>query len=146
MTLMIILGGIAALYLVWLLFRLASFALPVCLGLCAFLFLRDQGCGWPAALAMGPLTGMMLHWAARRLFARSASVAVRLLIELIFVAPAGVAGIGVGTALAELLGIDGGWRNGSAFLVGLAAACTSWRSLVADRSSTGAVRVVPAVR
>jgi len=43
MTLMIILGGIAALYLIGLLFRLASLALPVCLGLCAFHLLRDQG-------------------------------------------------------------------------------------------------------
>src|SRR3546814_11880338 len=56
MTLMIILGGIAALYLTGLLFRLAFLALPVCLGLCAFLLLRDQGNGWAAALAMGLLT------------------------------------------------------------------------------------------
>src|SRR3546814_20157429 len=49
MTLMIILGGIAALYLTGLLFRLAFLALPVYLGLCAFLLLRDQGNGWAAA-------------------------------------------------------------------------------------------------
>src|SRR3546814_12212233 len=73
MTLMIILGGIAALYLTGLLFRLAFLALPVCLGLCAFLLLRDQGNGWAEALAMGLLTGIGFHLAGRRLFARTTS-------------------------------------------------------------------------
>jgi len=146
MTLMIILGGIAALYLIWLLFRLASFALPVCLGLCAFLLLRDQGHGWAAALAMGLLTGMGLHLAARWLFARTTSAGIRLLIGLLFMAPAGAAGLGAGTALADLLGIDGGWRTCLAIIIGVAAACASWRSLAADRSSMGAMRDAPTVR
>lgn len=146
MTLMLILGGMAAFYLAWLLFRLASFALPVCLGLCAFLVLRDQGYGLVAALATGLLTGTMLHLAARRLFARSASAYIRLLTGLIFMAPAGAAGVGAGTALAERLGIDGGWRTCLATLVGAAAACASWRSLAADRSSTGGLRDAPTVR
>jgi hypothetical protein len=146
MTLMIILGGIAALYLTGLLFRLASLALPVCLGLCAFLLLRDQGNGWAAALAMGLLTGIGFHLAGRWLFARTTSASIRLLIGLHFMAPAGAAGLGAGTALADLLGIDGGWRTCLAMLVGVAAACASWRSLAADRSSMGTMRDTPTVR
>ena len=146
MTLMIILGGIAALYLIRLLFRLASLALTVCLGLCAFLLLRDQGNGWAAALAMGLLTGIGFHLAGRWLFARTTSASIRLLIGLLFMGPAGAAGLGAGTALADLLGIDGGWRTCLAILVGVAAACASWRSLAADRSSMGAMRDEPTVR
>ena len=144
MTLMIILGGIAALYLIGLLFRLASLALPVCLGLCAFLLLRDQGYG--PALAMGLLTGIGFHLAGLWLFARTTSARIRLLIGLLFMAPAGAAGLGAGTALADLLGIDGGWRTCLAMLVGVAAACASWRSLAADRSSMGTMRDTPTVR
>jgi hypothetical protein len=146
MTLMIILGGIAALYLIRLLFRLASLALTVCLGLCAFLLLRDQGYGLAAALAMGLLTGIGFHLAGRWLFARTTSASIRLLIGLHFMAPAGAAGLGAGTALADLLDIDGGWRTCLAILVGVATACASWRSLAADRSSMGAMRDAPTVR
>ena len=146
MTLMIILGGIAALYLIGLLFRLASLALPVCLGLCAFLVLRDQGNGWAAALAMGLLTGIGVHLAGRWLFARTTSASIRLLIGLLFMAPAGAAGLGAGMALADLLGIDGGWRTCLAILVGVAAACASWRSLTTDRSSIRGLRDAPTVR
>lgn len=146
MTLMIILGGIAALYLIWLLFRLASLALPVCLGLYAFVLLRDLGYGWGAALAAGLLAGIGFHLAARGLFARTASASIRLQIGLIFMAPAAAAGLGAGTALADLLGIDGGWGTCLAILVGVAAACASWRSLGAGRSSTGGMRDTPTVR
>src|SRR3546814_16084344 len=102
MTLMIILGGIAALYLIGLLFRLASLALPVCLGLCAFHLLRDQGYGWGAALAMGLLTGIGLHLPPRWLFSSTTSANYRLLLGLIFMPPAAPAGLGGGTRKAGL--------------------------------------------
>src|SRR3546814_12041186 len=89
---------------------------------------------------MGLLTGIGFHLAGRWLFARTTSASIRLLIGLLFMGPAGAAGLGAGTALADLLGIDGGWRTCLAILVGVAAACASWRALAADRSSMGRIR------
>src|SRR3546814_15619856 len=119
MTLMIILGGIAALYLTGLLFRLAFLALPVCLGLCAFLLLRDQGNGWAAALAMGLLTGIGFHLAGRWMFARITPVSIRLLIGSLFMGPAGAEGLGAGTGLVDIPGSGGGGRRWPAVIGGV---------------------------
>src|SRR3546814_20073802 len=68
---------------------------------------------------MGLLTGIGFHLAGRWLFARTTSASIRLLIGLLFMGPAGAAGLGAGTALADLLGIDGGLRTCPALLDGV---------------------------
>src|SRR3546814_7452821 len=60
-TLMIILGGVAALYLIWLLFRLATFALPVYSAVGAGLFVHAQGYGTAAMLLAGFTTGLIVY-------------------------------------------------------------------------------------
>lgn len=133
MNLMILLGSIAAFYLAWLMFRLASLALPVCLGVSAFLFLRDHGLGLTAAIAMGAMMALALHQTGLVLPARSGSPCLRLLILSLFAIPAGVAGMEIGAALAHIIGIDGFWRISLILGFGVATARASWRSLVAGR-------------
>src|SRR3546814_2768895 len=60
-TLMSILGGVAALYLIWLLFRLATFALPVYSAVGAGLFVHAQGYGTAAMLLAGFTTGLIVY-------------------------------------------------------------------------------------
>lgn len=146
MTLMILLGGVAALYLVWLMFRLASLALPVCFGIYIVFLLRDHGHGPFAAIAIGAMMGIALHEAGRALLARSGSSCLRLLIILLFAGPAGFAGMEVGAALAELIGIDGFWRVPLILGFGASTTGASWRLLAADRSSSNGARQHRAVR
>ncbi|WP_052187301.1 hypothetical protein [Sphingopyxis sp. LC81] len=146
MTLMIILGIAAALYLAWLMVRLASLALPVCLGVSAFFLLRDQGFGLAAAIAIGAITAIVLHQTGRVLLARSGSPHVRLLIISLFAIPAGVAGMEVGAALAHIIDIDGVWRIPFIVGFGILTARASWRLLVADQPSSGGRRRHPTFR
>lgn len=146
MTLMILLGGVAALYLAWLMFRLASLAMPVCLGVYIFFLLRDHGLGLAGAIAIGAMTAIALHEAGRALLARSGSSCLRLLIILLFAGPAGFAGMEVGAAVAEIIGIDRFWRVPLILGFGVATTGASWRLLAGDRSSSSGARQHRAVR
>ncbi|MBU0864073.1 MAG: hypothetical protein KJ789_05155, partial [Alphaproteobacteria bacterium] len=61
MTLMLILGAVAAFYGLLLLFRCATYALPVFAGLGLACALRDQDYGWTVILAAGLLAGVSVH-------------------------------------------------------------------------------------
>ncbi|MGH6633173.1 MAG: hypothetical protein ACREBX_13540 [Sphingopyxis sp.] len=135
MTLMIILGGFAALYMIALLFRLAVHALPIYVGVGAALFLHGQGYGLPAAIVAGFIAGLAAYLAGRVLHASIRSPLLRLLLAVIFATPAGFAGYQAVAGLAGLLIDDGGWIRGLAIAGGLATATTAWRSLVGSRNS-----------
>ncbi len=137
-TLMIILGGVAALYLIWLLFRLATFALPVYAAVGAGLFLHVQGYSIAAVLGAGFITGLLMHLTGQAAFASVRSPVLRCLLALLFAAPAGFAGYQAMTGLFGLVAVDGIWARCLAFGAGLATASAAWRSLGTAASASGA--------
>ncbi len=137
MTLMIILGSVAAFYLIWLLFRLAAFALPVYSAVGAGLFVHTHGYGTAAMLLTGFFTGIAVHLTGQAVFASVRSPLLRFLVALLFAVPAGFAGYQAMNGLFGLLIVDGAWANWLAVASGLATASAAWRSLAGTAPATG---------
>jgi len=130
MTLMLILGAVAAFYCLLLLFRCATYALPIFAGLGLAFTLRDQGFGWMVILASGLLAGVVVHALGRQLARGSAPLAVRLGVILIFVGAAAAAGFQAGAALAMLADLDPWTQRGISILTALATGYSGWRNLL----------------
>src|SRR3546814_20129545 len=99
---MIILGGVAALYLIWLLFRLAPFALPVYSAVGAGLFVHAQGDGTAAMLLAGLTTGLIASPTGQAVSVSVRSPLLRFLVALSFSVTAGLHGY---PALTVVLGL-----------------------------------------
>lgn len=136
-TLMIILGGVAALYLIWLLFRLAAFALPVYSAVGAGLFVHTQGYGTSAMLLVGFTTGLIVYLTGQAVFVSVRSPLLRFLVALLFAVPAGFAGYQAMTGLLGLMIEDGIWTSCLAIFAGLATASAAWRSLAGAAPASG---------
>jgi hypothetical protein len=130
MTLMLILGGVAAFYCLLLLFRCATLALPPCAGLGLSLTLRDHGFGWIVILAAGLLGFFTAHALGRHLARSSAPLAVRLGVFLTFVGTAAASGFQAGAALAVLGDLDPSMQRGISILTGFVTGYASWRDLL----------------
>jgi len=133
MTLMLILGAVAAFYGLLLLFRCATFALPVFAGLGLAFTLRDHGFGWMVILASGLLAGIAVHALGRHLARGSAPLAVRLGVILVFAGAAAAAGFQAGAALAMLADLDPSTQRGISILTALATGCSGWRNLLSPQ-------------
>lgn len=129
MTLMSILGGVAMVYCLLLLFRCAKYALPLFAGLALAFYLRDQSSGWPTISAAGLLTGFSVRAFGRYVAGSSAPFAVRLCVILLFAGTAAAAGFQAGGALAELAGLDPWADRGISVLIALLTGHASWRDL-----------------
>lgn len=136
MTLMILLGAVAALYCLILLFRCATFALPVFAGLGVGLHLHEMGHGWLVAIPAGLTAGAAVLGLGRHLVRSRASVGLRLLVILLFAGVATAAGHQAGMALAMLGDLGPAWSQALAILAGLIAGCRSWQDLVTPVSGT----------
>lgn len=130
MTLMLILGAVAAFYGLLLLFRCATYALPVFAGLGLAFALRDHGFSWLIILVAGLLAGVSVHALGRHLARSSAPLAVRLGVILTFVGAAAAAGFQAGTALAVLADLDPWTQRGISILTALATGYAGWRDLL----------------
>lgn len=135
-TLMIILGSVAALYLIWLLFRLAAYALPVYSAIGAGLFVHTHGYGTTAMLLAGFATGLIVLLAGQAVFASVKSSLLRFFVVLLFAVPAGFAGYQAMTGLLGLLIDVGVWANWLAVVGGLATASAAWRGLAGAAPAT----------
>ena len=129
MTLMIIFGAAAALYCLVLLFRCATFALPLFVGLGVALRLYGTGHGGLLAVLAG-LGAAIAILEFGRLIARSSTLLwLRLPVILIFASAAATAGYQAGAALVLLSGFNSTWQHVLAILAGLVTGCRSWRDL-----------------
>lgn len=129
MTSMLILGGIAALYLIWLLFPAAAFVLPLYAGAGAAFLLHGQGYGVAAALAAGFMTGLLTHLTGQLFYTSIGSPLLRAVVVLVFAIPAGFAGYQGMAGLAGLAIDKGAWVHGLALIGGLCTASSAWRGL-----------------
>lgn len=88
-----ILFSIAAIgVLCWLLFTLAVFALPVFAGATAGALAYQTGAGWPGSIVIGLVAAALTLGIGQFLLAFARPVWLRLVIALVFVAPAALAG------------------------------------------------------
>lgn len=101
MTLMIILGAVAGLYLIALLFRLAAIALPIYAGIGAGFWLLDHGYGHGTSITAGLITAVLVLLLGRLLCATLPPIP-RGTVALVFAVPAGFAGYQAARVLAEL--------------------------------------------
>ncbi|MBE1527902.1 putative anti-sigma-YlaC factor YlaD [Sphingopyxis sp. OAS728] len=130
MTPMLILGAVAAFYCLMLLFRCATFALPVFAGLGLAFTLRNHGFGWMFVLAAGLLACVSIHALGRHLVRGSAPFAVRLGVILMFVGAAAAAGFQVGAALGVLADLDPWTQRGISVVTAFATGYAGWRDLL----------------
>ena len=92
MTILLVLGLFAGLYIFWLAITLAVHALPLYVGLAAGFWLHNHGQDFIVSILGGFLAGVLTLSAGRLLFDLTQSPTVRLVIALLFVLPAGFAG------------------------------------------------------
>lgn len=103
MTIILVLGLFAGLYLLSLVVRLAVHALPFYVGLALALWLHAHGQGYPAAILAAVITGIVTWATGQAFFAHVRSPGVRLGIAALFVVPAGFAGYQAVHGLAGLM-------------------------------------------
>lgn len=109
MTIFLILGAVAALYLIWFLFRLAAFALPIYAGVSLGLFMHASGYGYPASIISGLAAGAALLLLAQLLIAFSPLL--RWPIILLFIVPAAFAGHQTAAGIARQAVEPGIWLS-----------------------------------
>jgi hypothetical protein len=126
MLLALILVVAVTLLLCWLLFSLASLALPLFVAVAVGRVAWQSGAGLFGAFAIGVLAGGASLFAGQFLFATLRSLPSRLSIALIFASPAAIAGYGAGHGLAAIGGGSAFWQltlgAGAGLFVALAAA------------------------
>ena len=76
----------------WLLFTLATFALPLFAGVAAATGAYDSGAGWLGALVIGVISAALTLGVGQFLLIVVQPLWARMLIALVFVAPAAIAG------------------------------------------------------
>ncbi|WP_298196671.1 hypothetical protein [Novosphingobium sp.] len=136
MTFLLILGAVAGLYMLALLFRLASYALPVYTGIgCAFLLLRHDY-GHLAAIAGGLSAGISTLLLGQYLIALVRSPLLRSGIALLFAIPAAIAGFQAAHALGSLATDDGALLAVFGSIAALATSFSAWRSVTMPRHDT----------
>tara|TARA_R110000868_G_scaffold259743_17_gene518045 strand:- start:496 stop:912 length:417 start_codon:yes stop_codon:yes gene_type:complete len=92
MTIFLVLGLVAGLHMLGLLFRMAVHALPVYAGLGTGLWLHGAGQGYLLPILAGFLTAAVILALGRILFGSVRSPALRCAVAAVFAIPAGIAG------------------------------------------------------
>ncbi|MGL3822789.1 hypothetical protein [Sphingopyxis sp. R3-92] len=131
MTIFLILGAIAAFYLIWILFRLAAFALPIYAGVWLGLLMQASGFGYPASITSGLAAGAALLLAAQLLIAFSPLL--RCPVVLLFVVPVAFAGYQIAGGLAGQTIEPGIWASVLPWIGAFMAATGAWMGLATER-------------
>lgn len=136
MTIFLILGAVAGLYVLTLLFRLASYALPVYVGLtCAFLLLRHD-VGHLGAILGGLSAGIATLLIGQGLIAFVRSPMLRVGIALLFAIPAGIAGFQAAHALGSLATDNSMLLAILGYIAAMATSLSAWRSVTMSERDT----------
>lgn len=130
MTLMIILGAVAAVNIALLMFRLAAVALPLYAGIGTTLYLMDRDLGYFVPILAGLVMGAFILLGGRALCSILPPL-YRFAVVLVFAIPAGFAGYqaarglaGLGlaeSAMLEAIGMAGAFAAAAAAMRGLGA-------------------------
>lgn len=145
MTIILILGAVAGLYSIWLLFRLAVYALPVYAGLATAFLMLGNGLGYPGSIAGGLIAGMATLLIGQLLFAFIRSPLLRVVIALSFAVPAGIAGYHAIQGLAGLAIDDSLTLRVPGLIGAFVTAFSAWRSVAqtADQALARSPKAIP---
>ena len=138
MTIFLVLGLFAGLYLLWLLFRLAVYALPVATGVSLAFWIRDHDYGYLAAILGGFAAGVAVLVIGQILFTVIRSPIVRLAIALLFAIPAGIAGYHAVQGVVGLAIDPGVMLSSLSWIGGVTIAVTAWMRLASLEISRSA--------
>lgn len=136
MTLILIFGLFTGLYLLWLMVRLATFALPLYAGIGVGLWFLHHSHGFLAAILAGSFVGVVTLVAGQLVFDYVRSPALRSGIALLFVVPAGFAGYQVVQGLARLVISNGVLLTALGAIGGGFIARSAWLQLTTPPWST----------
>jgi hypothetical protein len=92
MTIILILGVFAGLYVLWLVFSLAIYALPLWAGVMTVFFMHNHGQGLIASILGGFAVAILVLAGGPVLFSIVRSPLARLGLALLYVVPTGIAG------------------------------------------------------
>lgn len=126
MTIFLVLGLFAGVYLLWLLFRLAVYALPVVTGISLAFWMRDHDYGYVTVIFGGFAAGVVVLVVGQFLFTVIRSPIVRVAIALLFAIPAGVAGYHAVQGVAGLAIDTGTMLSTLSWIGGVTIAITAW--------------------
>ena len=143
MTIFLILGAVAGLYVLALLFRLASYALTVYAGLtCAFLLLRHD-VGHLGAILSGLSAGIATLLIGQGLIAFVRSPMLRVGIAFLFAIPAGIAGFQAAHALGSLATDNSMLLAILESIAAMATFLSAWRSVTMSERDTCVTHSLP---
>ena len=132
MTFLLILGAVAALFILWMLFRLATYALPVCVGITAAFGLVDRGWNPLGAAAIGIGVGITILVLAQILYAITPPGAGRFAITALFAVPAAFAGYFSFESLGQLAVGDGPVLAALSAVAAIVTASGAWKALASS--------------
>ncbi len=112
--------------MVYVLFAAAVYALPFFVGLSVGMHLYESDAGVITAVVVGLLAGATTLVIGQIAFASIKSIPVKIVIGLLFAAPAGVAGYHAIKGLSEIGGASEGWTLAFAIIGGIVTAGTAW--------------------
>lgn len=97
-------------FLCWLLFTLAVYALPLFVGVTAGMWAHESGAGIAGGIAVGVIAAGATAIIGQLIFAFARPLWIRLIIALLFAAPAAVAGYAATHGIAQHLMPSEGWQ------------------------------------
>ncbi len=131
MTIFLVLGLFAGFYMLWLIFNLATYALPFYVGLGFCLWFHGNGHGFLPSIALGFLAGVATLTAGGILFQATGSPLIRGGIAALFAIPAGFAGYQAVHSVVGLAIANGVILSAISGIGALAIAGTAWRRITA---------------
>ena len=137
MIIAILLAIAALVFMCWLLFTLAIYALPLFVGLSAAFWAHSTGAGLLGAVLIGFGAGIGTLVLGQLLFATVRTPIIRLAIALLFAVPAAVAGF---HAVHGIVGIGSSsqiWRNVLGSVGAVVVGATAWMRLAGSPLATG---------
>ena len=119
----------------WLLYGAAIYALPFLVGAFVGLHAEQAGAGPHSGIVLGISAGGLVLVAGRAAFAQARGPVLRVVIALIFAAPAALAGYSATSMLFGLASASGDWRQAFAIIGALAIGSVAWQRLAANASA-----------
>jgi hypothetical protein len=134
MTILLILGAVASFYMLWLLFRLASLALPFYAAIgTGFLLLRHEY-SYMAAILAAFVAGIATLLIGQCIIAFTRSPLLRTTVALLFALPAGAAGYQAAHCLGSLATSDSTLLTVLGSIAAMSTSISAWRSVAAERA------------
>ncbi|QJX05012.1 hypothetical protein [Rhizobium brockwellii] len=138
MIILAILTSLAAIGLLcWLLFTLAVFALPAFVGVTAGAWAHGTGAGIPGAILVGAVAAALTLAAGHLLITFVRPMWLKLIVAIVFVAPAAIAGFHAAHGIARHLMPSEGWQITFSVIGAIAVGITAFIRVAGTAAAPG---------